>query len=237
MSLGPYVVAAAVVLTPAAWAIHLAVAPDPFATDSAAVIAVGLVIYGLIASFGLLLARARWAVRTAIAVIAAGLALAVLTSPSPWYVVALALSAASIVGLTGPWLTGWIRRLPGVAGPGPAAMFLALGTPALVPAVGIAAPSGLDPAHGVLGGGAILLAWGYSRAQLWALWGLRVALPVLVVPSLVASPWPGAIFLGVTVAALVAVAWTRGALLAVTPLLDRLPGPRVSSPGARDDRA
>lgn len=230
MTRGPYLIAAATVLTPAAWAIHLAIDPDPFAADSAAVIAAGLAVFGLIAAAGLLLARGQWTRRLAFGVVIASLLLAVVTGPGAWYYIGLALGAAALAGLSGPWLKGWIRQLPGASGPPPAAMTLALGSLALVPAVGVASPSGLEAAHGVLGGAGLLLGWAYSRAQLWALWALRLALPVVAIPALFVSPWPGAVLLGLVVGALTVLAWTKDARLAVDPLLDRLPGPRVASP-------
>jgi hypothetical protein len=103
---------------------------------------------------------------------------------------------------------------------------LALGSLGLVTAVGVASPSGLDAGHGVLGGAGVLLAWAYARAQLWALWALRLALPAIAVGAVVGSPWPGRIMLIALVATLVALAWRREARLAVQPLPDRLPSPR-----------
>jgi hypothetical protein len=106
---------------------------------------------------------------------------------------------------------------------------------ALVPAVALSSPSGLEVAHGILGGSGLLLAWGYARAQLWALWGIRLVLPILALPALYVSPWPGKILLAVVVGITVGLSWTRDAFLAVAPLMERLPGPRVAAPRSGEE--
>ena len=227
---GPYLITALVFAAAAAWSMHLAVAPDPFALSSAAALAIGLLVYALIAVAGLLLSRGRWSKNLAIGVIASTVILAVTLDPGAWYIAGLTLSALAIVGLTGPWLTGWVRRLPAAEGPATKAILLVFGALSLVPALGVASPAGLEFPHGVLGGAGVLLAWGYARAEVWALWGLRVALPFVAIGAVVVSPWGGRLVLIALVAAVVTLAWSREAQRAVQPLLERLPGPRVVSP-------
>ncbi len=231
----PYTIAALVFLSPAAWSLHLGLEPEPFALSSAAVIAIGLLLGGLIAVAGLLLSRGRWSKNLGRVVVGATLALAVVVEPGSTYWIALGLSALATIGLTGPWLKGWVREFAAADGPGTRPILLVFGALALVPAVGVASPAGLEFTHGVLGGAGVLLGWAYARAEVWGLWGLRVVLPVLAIGSILQSPWGGRVLLVVLVGAVVWLAWTSEAQRAVQPLLDRLPGPRVAAPGEGAD--
>ncbi len=236
MSRAPYIITALFTLSGAAWAIQLGVAPAPFAPGAAAVLALGLVIFVVVAAAGLLLSRGRWAPWLALIVTLAAMALAIVIDDfTAWAIMGLVAGALTLVGLSGPWLKGWIRERPSAQGPGPKAMGVVLGALALVPAVALSSPSGLEVAHGILGGSGLLLAWGYARAQLWALWGIRLVLPILALPALYVSPWPGKILLAVVVGITVGLSWTRDAFLAVAPLMERLPGPRVAAPRSGEE--
>jgi hypothetical protein len=231
MSRAPYVITALFTICGATWAIQLGVAPAPFAPGAGAVLALGLVIFVVIAAAGLLLSRGRWAPPLAAIVTVAAMGLAVVIEDlTAWAVIGLVAGALTLAGLAGPWLKGWIRERPSAQGPGPKAMGVVFGALTLVPAVALASPSGLEPAHGILGGAGLLLAWGYARARLWALWGIRLVLPVLALPALYVSPWPGKVLLAVVVGITVGLSWTREAFFAVAPLMSRLPGPRVAVP-------
>jgi hypothetical protein len=95
--------------------------------------------------------------------------------------------------------------------------------------VGLAAPDGLEPAHGVLGAVGVLLSWGYMKGGFWALLGLRFGLPVLVAVAAFFSPAGGAVLLLAAGVGLAYLAWTAPARLAVDPAPD-LPAPRRSRP-------
>lgn len=230
MPAAPFIVAALTALTGATFALHMAVAPSPFAGSSAAVVAIGAVLFSTITVAGLVLVRGRWTRRLGVivALVELGtLAATDLDTWTPWGWATLVLGLLTLGGLAGRWLDGWVRMRPSATGPDPRAVVLLLGLLALVPAVGLASPSGLETAHGVLGAAGVFLAWAYSKAQVWSLWGIRVALPIITVPALFVSPLLGALFLALLVAYLVALAWTKEALLAVQPLMDGLPGPRA----------
>lgn len=229
----PYTIAALVFLAPAAWSLHLGLKPEPFALSAAAVVAIGLLMGGLIGVAGLLLSRGRWSKNLGRFLIAATLVLAMVVEPTPIYWVALSLSALAMIGVTGPWLKGWVREFAAADGPGTRPILLVFGALALVPAVGVASPSGLEFTHGVLGGAGVLLGWGYARAEVWGLWGLRLVLPILAIGSILQSPWVGRGVLTMLVGGVVWLAWTEDAQRAVQPLLDRLPGPRVATPPGR----
>lgn len=226
MALMPSLVAALTAIAGAAAAAHLAVHPEPFSGPSAAVIAVGIVIYTVISVTGIALVRGRWARRLAIIVVVADLVVVAIGELDVLAWITLAAGLASLGGLVSRWLDGWFRLRPSATGPDPIAVVLLLGLGALAPAVGFASPAGLAAAHGVLGAAGFLLAWAYAKAQLWSLWAARLVLPIIALAAMVASPWPGAIALGAMTAALVRLAWSREALLAVQPIMPSLPGPR-----------
>lgn len=226
----PYIVAGALGLSTLAMAVHLGGAPEPFALSSAIVVAVGIVLFSVIAASGLLINRGRWSRVVSIVVAAAILVLAAVTEPGPWSILAVAASLVALFGLTGRWLSGWLRPRPSATGPGTKVVSLLLGTVALVPAVGIASPAGLETGHGILGAAGVLLAWGYSKAHQWALWGLRLVLPFVAIPAIVSSPPAGALLLAGQVGVLTGLAWTREARIAVSPVYDEPPGPRRGSP-------
>lgn len=237
MLLVPYLIAALVALSGMTWATHLALDPYPFAASSAAAIAVGLIIFTLIAVAGILLVRARWVRGLALSVIAVGLGIGVITGFDTLAFAAAAFSLAALVGLIGPWLDVWLRRLSSPDGPGPRPTILVLGALGIVPLVGFAAPQGLAAAHVVLAAAAAVLAWAYARAWQWGLWGLRLALPVLGIWAGLSSPWPGAVLIALWVTAVLALAWSREAARAIADPTPPLPAPRPRrSAGSPEER-
>jgi len=227
MSFAPRMIALSLVAGASAWALALASRPDePFATDAAVLLSIGLLGFSLIGAVGLLLPRGRWARNLARALLIAEAALATVSPLSGWAVVALVLTAVGIVGIQGRWLDGWLRRLPAADGPGLEPILFLLGSLALVPMLGVTTPSGVRVTQGLLGAAGTVIAWGYSRANLWAIWLGRFGyLPLSVVAAWTAPPI-GAVALLIGGAALTWLAWSRETTLAVSPLLDHLPGPR-----------
>lgn len=226
MSRMPYAVAGVVMVAGISWAIHLVVSPDPWAIDSAMTIAIGILVLNIVAMSGLLLGRGRWTRYFAAGLVAAQLLLVLVADVEPWLVVALISSAFGLGGLAGPWFKGWLRERPAAGSPGPIPIALAIGSFAVVPLVGVAAPDGLANAHGLAGALGILTSWGYVRGHVSAMWSARLALPAALVAAAISTPPPGAILLLVTGAAITFLAWTADARLAVEPLPDNLPAPR-----------
>lgn len=229
MSRMPYAVAATVMAAGIAWAIHLVVAPEPWAIDSAMTISIGILVLNIVAMAGLLLGRGRWTRYFAAGLVLAQLPLALFGDTEPLLLAALAFSALALGGLAGPWFKGWLRERPAAGSPGPIPIALAIGAFTVVPLVGVATPDGLENAHGLAGALGILTSWGYLRGHTWALWSSRTALPAAVVAAAVASPVGGALLLTCTAAGIAALAWQREARLAVDPLPDNLPAPRGRS--------
>lgn len=229
----PQVAASLVVLAAGSLTVHLARSPAPFAGSSAAVIAIGAMLFAVLASVGLMVVRGRWARWLALSVAVGVIGVAAIAEDfGGWAFASVGLGLGALVTLAGRWLDGWIRGRPSATGPDPKAVVLLIGFLALVPLVGLASPGGLETAHGMLGAGGVLLAWGYSKALVWALWAARLVLPLLVIAAALASPLPGALALLGVGAVLAWLTWTPEARLAVQPLLESTPGPR-RIPGER----
>jgi hypothetical protein len=227
MPSSPHVSAALVSVAAASLAVHLATGPSPFAPSSATVVAIGAMLFAIITAVGLVLVRGRWA-RYLGLVVAGGSVVVAATADDlgPWEIAAIVAGLAAVGTLAGRWLDVWIRARPSATGPDPKAVLLLLGLLGLVPVAGLVCPSGLDTAHGALGAAGVLLAWGYGKAQVWALWAARLVLPVVVVLAALAAPWPGAVAIVAYGAGLTWLAWQAEVRLAVQPLMDQLPGPR-----------
>jgi hypothetical protein len=221
----PFVVAVLVMAAGLTWTIHLIVSPEPWAADSATAIALGTLVFSIAAMTALLLSRGRWTRFFAIGLILTEMAIALVGEFERWLVASMVLSGLALLGLFGPWLKGWLRERPAAGSPGVESILLAIGSYAMVPLVGLAAPSGLEAAHGALGAVAVLLCWGYVRGGNWALLGLRFGLPLLVVLAAVSSPPGGATLLLAGGAAVTYLAWTPPARLAIDPAPE-LPAPR-----------
>ena len=114
----PYVIAAVVMSTGLAWTLHLIVAPEPWAVDSAFSIAIGTLVLSIVAMTGLLLGRGRWTRYFAIGLIAAELLIVVVADFEPWLFIAVVGSGLALIGLAGPWLKGWLRERPTAGSPG-----------------------------------------------------------------------------------------------------------------------
>jgi hypothetical protein len=207
------------------WTIHLVVSPSPWAADSALAIALGTLIFSIAALATLLLGRGQWTRLFAIGLLIVELGITLVGDFEPWLITALALTGLALTGLLGPWWKGWLRERPAAGAPGIEPILLTIGAFALVPLVGLAAPSGLRLAHGILGAAGVLLSWGYMKGGKWALLGMRFGLPALILLGAVFSPIGGALLLLAGGSGITYLAWTQSARLAVDPA-PQLPAPR-----------
>jgi len=227
MSRAPQAIAVFLVVAASLWAWAISSVPnEPFATDSAVLMSIGLLMFSLIAAVGLLLPRGRWARNLARAVLGAEVLLAMVVPMGGWALTALIATGLGILGIQGKWLDGWLRRLPAADGPGVKPILFILGSLALVPALGAASPDGVVFQQGMLGAAGIIVAWGYSKAKMWALWAGRFLFAPLTVLAAVAASLAGASLLVVLGFGLVWLAWSGEVRLTINPLLDSLPGPR-----------
>lgn len=226
MSKAPYAISALVALAGLAWAVHLALDPDPFAGSAAFVIAAGVVVFTIIAVVGMLLVRAPWGRWIAFATLGVGLGIGIITGlDDAGALVAAILSLLAVGGLSGPWLRVWLRQRPSATAPEPKAALLPLASLALLPLTGFVSPEGLSPALAVLAASGPAFAAGYARAGGWALWGLRLALPVLTIWAAVGLTTAGAVVLVGAGGGVTWLAWTPSARRAI-----RRPGPPLPAP-------
>lgn len=222
----PYVVCGLLAATALLSSAVLISDPDPFAPGAAALLAIGVVVYTVVAVAGVLLVRAPWARWLGLgATIGALVVTAVTGIDSAWSIAAIVVGLAAVAGLAGPWLTLWLRQRQGL-GPEPKAMALPLVALGAAPIAGVAAWSGVSPPvvfAAVLG---VVAAWGYSSAWSWGLWALRVAYPIATIAAATQVDWRGAVLIIGHGAAVAVLAWSGEASRAQRPIGAALPAPR-----------
>ncbi len=214
----PFLAGAAVVAASVAWALRLVAADEPLAASSAVLVAGDALLLAIVATAGLLLARSQWARYLAVGLLAAETALAAALPRDGWTWAVLAAVGTAGVLMAAPAASRWVRRLPAVGGPPPRVVVLLVVLVTLPGVVGLAVPGGPGAAQWALAVGALVLAWGYSRAHASALWGLRLGFPLVALAGAVTAGWPGGVAIGAVAAAVTALAWLRDARLAAFPL-------------------
>ena len=200
--------------------------PDPFAPGAAALLAIGIVMYTLVAIAGILLVRAPWARWLGLGTTIGALLLIAFTGfETAASIAGVVVSLVAIAALSGPWLKVWLRQRPGT---GPEAKAVALPLIALgaAPVAGLAAWSRLTPLVGLVALLGVVAAWGYARAWRWGLWALRIAYPVAAAAAATQLEWQGAVLLVAHGAVVGALAWSPEANRAQLPIGGTLPAPR-----------
>jgi hypothetical protein len=208
MQRSPVVITASVVLASLAWALNLVFGSGPLDNSAAALLAADQLVVGTVIGVGIALARGRWTRRAALLLLGGQALLGIALDANGWWIAAVLATAIGIAAVAGPWLGGWLRKLPRADGPPPRAVIMNLGLIALPSLVAVTGFDGVPLAGWLLSGLALAAAWAYSQAWLPALWAVRVALPVLGVAAAAALPWWGALVLGLAVTALTALAWS-----------------------------
>jgi len=215
-----------------AWAVFVGASSGPIAQSAALAIALGFVFFTLLAVTGILLVRAPWARWLAAATLAAGAVTGAAIGLGPLGWIAVAVSLGGVTALVGPWLDVWLRGRPAADTIGWQPPVLLLATVGLIPLVGYTSPDGLALVHGLLAGLGLFFVWGYARAELWGLWGLRLAVLPLTALAVVATPGPGSLVLLIAGVGIAALAWSppvRAAIGSPGPVLPA-PGPPRRSP-------
>ena len=246
MQRSPVVIAASVVLASLAWALTLVFGSGPLADSAAALLAVDQLVVGTVVGVGIVLARGRWTRRVAVLLLGGQALLGIVVNADGWWIGAVATTAIGIAAVAGPWLGGWLRKLPRADGPPPRAIIMNLGLIALPSLVAVTGFAGVPVAGWLLSSFALAAAWAYSQAWLPALWVVRVALPFLGIAAAAALPWWGALVLGLAVTALTALAWSpevRQATLSpaaipvdLVPIPPELTPPQVLEEAGFDNR-
>jgi hypothetical protein len=225
MQRSPLVIAVTVVFAAVAWSLVLAFGSGPLADAPAALLAADQAIIGTVIGVGMVLSRGRWTRRAALVLLGGQALLGVFFEADGWWIGAVLMTAAGIAAVAGPWLGGWLRKLPRADGPPPTAVVMNLALLGLPALVAVTAPQHVPPAGWLLSGFALATAWGYSQAWLPAMWAIRLALPVLGIGAAAFLAWPAALVLGSGVSALTALAWSpdvQRATLSPTALPVRL---------------
>ncbi len=202
-----------------AWTAVMALDPAPRPAVAVIGIAVSLWTATVASIAGMLVARSRWARRTALALTAGHAVLAVIWPVNGWWAAAAITSVGTALAIGGPWLNGIVRSLPAASGPPYRAV--------LIPLLLISVPFLL----GVAGSGEVwaLIAWltalvtafWFIRALRGALVAVRVVWPALAL----ALAWPlglsSGVLLGVSGVAVAVLSWHSSVTTAVRPLIRR----------------
>lgn len=208
------------------WTVVLAAASSDRTDVAVILLSVSLWTHTVVALTGMLVARARWARRLAMAVAAAQGAVALLLPPGGWWGVGLVVSAVTAVSVGGPWLDGVIRGRPSAAGPPARAVLVPLFLVGVPFALGYGNADGALPL--VVAGTALLAAFWFIRTLPGALWVVRVVWPGLAVALAWPMGWPVGV-VAATAGLVVAVpAWHPSVRNAVHPLVES--GSRVPIP-------
>jgi hypothetical protein len=209
------------------WGLRLIAAPAPFADSPGALLAVGIVLLSAVSSLGMVLSRGVWARWLGGALLATQVTLALAMDLDVWGVIALAGTLLSVGLIAGPWLDGFLRRLPPSEPIPSAAMALGLGLVAVPSLLAVSSPGGIEVAHWVAAVVALATAWAFARALRVGLWSARVVVPIGLVAAALASSLPG-LLLGLALAvSCAALAWSSPVNRAVTPLLPTAGGVAV----------
>jgi len=196
------------------------------ARSSAAMIVLGLMALALAGLAGLILARAPWARWLLSATVIVSVVLAS-SSPSMFFWAAVALGALAIIGLSGPWLTLWVRQQPVAERLGvvPSALMATAGATPIF--VGFAAYTGVEAVHWVLVATTVASAWAYGRGFGIGIWGFRVVTPVVGLLAAFRTTEPGNVAIAFGALAVTAMAWSpqakRVAAIITPPLREPIP--------------
>jgi hypothetical protein len=200
--------------------------PEPFAPGSAVLVTAGAWAYSLVAIAGVVLVFAPWARWLGLGTVIGELIVAALVGFGTALGVAVVVAGlAAVAGLSGPWLTIWIRQRRGT-GPEPLAVALpvvALGAPIVCGLVAWSGPSVAVVVAAVIGP---IAAWAFARSMWSGLWALRLVYPIAAGIAAFGLSLVGAAALvahGITVAVL---AWSPAAARAQRPVGGPLPAPR-----------
>lgn len=206
----------------------------PIVQSASFMIFVGVTGFALGGLAGLLLVRARWA-RWVLGTVVVGSVMLASIGGTALFWISLIVGAIAIFGLAGPWLTLWVRQQPVADQLGPVPVAL-MASGAITPiVVGFAAWDGVGPVHWTLAIGVALSAWAYGRGLPFGIWGFRVFVPIVGVPSVLQTSRPGSLVIATAIVLLVGLAWSPAAKRVTAVITPPLPAP-VSTKGTKNAR-
>jgi hypothetical protein len=180
-------------------------------------VGVGLLTMATIAVIGMILVGGRWALRSGLASVAAGLVIAVIRPVDPIWFVALSGSVFAGVLLFLPVVTDRIRKLSSATGPPIRAVLLTVLLAATPFAIGLAAWDHEAAATIVVGLTAPVAALWYSRVLPGGLFAVRFAWPLLALGLAAFQPLPVALVSAVIALAVLVMAWHHEVKVAFHP--------------------
>jgi hypothetical protein len=194
------------------------------AQSSAVMILVGLMEILLAGLAGLLLVRApwsRWLLGTA--VVASALLASIGESALFWF--GIVVTGIAMVGISGPWLTLWVRRQPVAEQLGaiPVALIASAGVAPIV--VGLAAYQGVVAIHWMLIFLIVVSAWAYGRGLFFGIWGFRLVVPIVGLISAAQTDEPGNTIIAIGALTLSAMAWSPQSGHVTAVITPPLPAP------------
>jgi len=199
------------------WVVALLVDPGPLAPWSVLMVGLGLLTMATIAVVGMIVVGGRWALRTGLATVGAGLVIAVIRPIDPIWFVALAGSIVAGVLMFHPSVTSKIRKLPAASGPPTRAVLVTLTLAATPFAIGLAAWDQEQIATVVVGLSAPVAALWYSRVLPGGLFVVRIAWPALALGLSVFQPLAVAVVSLVIAVTVLVLAWHREVKVAFYP--------------------
>jgi hypothetical protein len=203
-----------------------AIDSGPIAASSALMIIVGAIGIALGALSGLLLVRAPWARWLLAATVTATTMLASIGESALLWL-ALGVGAIAVLGLSGPWLTLWVRRQP-VADQLGAVPVALIASGAVAPIViGFASFNGVGAIHWALVVVMVTSAWAYGRGLQFGIWNLRIVVPALAIVSAARTDLPGGLVIVIAALALGTLAWSPQARAVTAVITPPLPAPRA----------
>jgi len=227
--------------------IGLALDPEPFSTQTAALIGVGGGVLTIVTVSGVLLARSAWSRWMALIIASLWFIPPVAGKLDVWDGVTIAAAVGVATIAAGPWLGRWLRHLPSSDGP-PASAVVLLLLLAATPAVTGFASWDSSPGFAalILGLWSGALAFGLARALAPALWLGRFGhAPVAAITGvLIGFPAAAAVLAKAVIETVLL--WRRDLHLAVSPLVPQhgttvaippeLVNPAIMKAAGLDDR-
>ncbi len=199
------------------WTIALTVDPGPLAPWSVFLVGFGLMTTATVAVVGMIIVGGRWARRTGLASILAGLLIAVARPVDTLWVVAVVVSVLAWVVLFLPSVNERIRKLPSASGPPPRAVLVPLVLVATPFTIGLAAWDSPTVATVVVGLSAPVAALWYSRVLPGGLYAVRIVWPLLALALAFLQPLPVALVSALTAIFILVLAWSRDVEIAFHP--------------------
>jgi hypothetical protein len=190
-----------------------------------ALVTAGYFASSMVALVGWLLVRAPWGRWSLVAATAGGMLLASTLDSAAVYL-PLAIGAAAISIVSGPWLTLWVRQHPPPGGPNPISLSLIVVAPLSPLVVGLAAYDAAHWTHWLAAITGVVGSWAYGRGLPLAVWSLRVAVPVTSIAAMATSPMPSLVLLGAGAGLVAVLAWLPGSTQTSTFPNPPLPAPR-----------